>query len=615
MAKDDDSAPAAETAGGLPVLSPSALQHRLVASKKSGGSSGSSESAHHGGATTVTGDKLFALGAPGLPAYFAAAFIGVTSTAQAAVNTALGRALGAPAYGAFAAYCIAVSLLVASTAMHARARGLPLFAFTRRQPMWWELCGGVCGAAYMLTAVSLTPALGVELFFSLVVVGQLGASLALDHIGFVGMPVSTATPAKLCALFVALAGVALAASAGEEDESVGPAGAVTSGLVAAAHIPISLSAFATYAVAGAAAGALQPLQAALNWRLSALVPHKIQAVALSVMIAGVVAAVAAVSVAIAGTAPPPAVALRAVFTRTEWWMWGGAACTIANVSGGVVLPARLTSSMYYMLLLLGELLASVALDHAGALGLAVRPATPLRVGGILCVCAGAVLMNASETCERVARSVWRYARSRVGLSSTVFEEVPLDEVVLVANTMERGAAADEGATETVALLTASSTPHRGEKRPSNSLFSVASSATFDAAATETEAVATVAGATNSQRSALAGAAAPYASVASASPRSATAADALSSSASVSVASLPFSSAPSLSAAPPLPRVPSVTEQRAKWSQPAALLAPGLVRASRRDALSSGATQSSTVGSADARMRSPSARRNGSRVDV
>ena len=153
------------------------------------------------------------IGAARLLALVLAAGVGLSSTMQAAINSKLGQSLGHSFYGAAACYGVGMSVVWAATHLHSRTNAIPVLEFGKEEPQWYELCGGVCGAVYMMIAMFAVTSLGVELFFSLVVVGQLTASLTLDHVGFLGLPVSRATKTKLASLMVALLGVFASAMA------------------------------------------------------------------------------------------------------------------------------------------------------------------------------------------------------------------------------------------------------------------------------------------------------------------------------------------------------------------------------------------------------------------
>ncbi len=83
-------------------------------------------------------------------------------------------------------------------------------------------------------------------------------------------------------------------------------------------------------------------------------------------------------------APPPALALG----RAPWWSWTGGLLGAFYVSAIVLLTPRLGVAATLALSVAGQMVAAVAIDHVGALGLELRPVTPTRlVGGALLVVA------------------------------------------------------------------------------------------------------------------------------------------------------------------------------------------------------------------------------------
>ena len=61
----------------------------------------------------------------------------------------------------------------------------------------------------MVLAIVLADRLGAALVSATGILGQLGASVLIDHYGWFGMPVQRATPARLIGVGLMLAGVAL----------------------------------------------------------------------------------------------------------------------------------------------------------------------------------------------------------------------------------------------------------------------------------------------------------------------------------------------------------------------------------------------------------------------
>jgi transporter family-2 protein len=74
---------------------------------------------------------------------------------------------------------------------------------------WWIWIGGIFGVAMVLSAILVAPRLGTAVFISLVVTGQLVASLLIDHYGFLGIARHPISIWRVCGAAFLLAGVVL----------------------------------------------------------------------------------------------------------------------------------------------------------------------------------------------------------------------------------------------------------------------------------------------------------------------------------------------------------------------------------------------------------------------
>lgn len=72
---------------------------------------------------------------------------------------------------------------------------------------WWHLCAGLLGAFFIATAAFAGPRIGALLFMALVLAGQLGMALLLDHFGWAGFRQSSISLGKLAGLLLIFAGV------------------------------------------------------------------------------------------------------------------------------------------------------------------------------------------------------------------------------------------------------------------------------------------------------------------------------------------------------------------------------------------------------------------------
>jgi transporter family-2 protein len=129
---------------------------------------------------------------------------GVVLPFQAAMNARLGRDLGSSAGGALASFVIGgVALLLY---MLATREHLPATTAYLRVPVWaWV--GGILGAFFVGVVIFVTPRIGVATLMGLVVAGQIGASVVLDHYGMLGLPRHPFSAWRLLGVCLLVAGV------------------------------------------------------------------------------------------------------------------------------------------------------------------------------------------------------------------------------------------------------------------------------------------------------------------------------------------------------------------------------------------------------------------------
>jgi transporter family-2 protein len=133
-------------------------------------------------------------------------------------------------------------------------------------------------------------------------------------------------------------------------------------------------------IAAFVAGALLPLQTLINGRLSALVGSSVLAGATSFQVG------AAVLFAYHFLSRSGANGFR--LSEAPAWIWTG------GFMGGLYMVAvisgvpRLGAASIMSLVVLGQICASILLDHYGVLSQITHPLSAARVGGALLVCAG-----------------------------------------------------------------------------------------------------------------------------------------------------------------------------------------------------------------------------------
>lgn len=135
-----------------------------------------------------------------------------------------------------------------------------------------------------------------------------------------------------------------------------------------------------------ASGASIVLQQALNANLRAL----LNSAAWSGFMSYFLGLLCMIALAIALRDPVPSLSVAA---RVPWWAWSGGLFGAIFIGLAVVLVPKLGAATFFALLITGQLVASVAFDHFGLLGLAQRSVDLPRVIGVVLLIGGVILIR------------------------------------------------------------------------------------------------------------------------------------------------------------------------------------------------------------------------------
>jgi len=134
------------------------------------------------------------------------------------------------------------------------------------------------------------------------------------------------------------------------------------------------------------AGALMPVQAGVNARLREFLGDPVVASLVSFAVGTVVL----LGYVLVARTPWPSLAMA---SQAPVWSWFGGALGAFFVAVSVILAFKLGATGLMAWIIAGQLVASVLLDHTGALGFAVREISWQRIAGVLLLLGGAVLVN------------------------------------------------------------------------------------------------------------------------------------------------------------------------------------------------------------------------------
>jgi len=129
---------------------------------------------------------------------------GIATALQATANAGLAARIG------LAAALVANTIVVlAGTLVLYFVRGGPYETWTPAGTPWPLYLGGVCGLVILASLAFVFPRVGAALAIALVVLGQGGAALAIDHFGLMGMPKEPVTLLRIAGLVLVGGGVVL----------------------------------------------------------------------------------------------------------------------------------------------------------------------------------------------------------------------------------------------------------------------------------------------------------------------------------------------------------------------------------------------------------------------
>lgn len=134
-------------------------------------------------------------------------------------------------------------------------------------------------------------------------------------------------------------------------------------------------------------GSFMAIQPAINGQLR----NRVGTVAQAAMISTSVSTISlAIFVFVIARQPwPPASELF----LGPWWLWIGGLLGAAYVALSVVLVSRLGGAVAFSLVILGQMVCALVMDHYGWFGLPVHELTPQRLTGVALVVAGVVMVR------------------------------------------------------------------------------------------------------------------------------------------------------------------------------------------------------------------------------
>lgn len=282
---------------------------------------------------------------------------------QAGANTQLSKTIGSP----FAATLLQLAVGALALTLLALLSGMLGMVAGLWNVPWWHAIGGTASAFYVISTILLFPRLGAVVSVGLFIAGQVLASLALDGFGLLGVPrkpIDAAMAVGTLAVLAAATAIVFGQKGAVSEFSVSRCGWILLALLA---------------------GAVLPVQGAVNGLLRADIgaPFTVGAVSFIVATLSMAVALAAV-IAFTDQPKPHLIQLGAM----PWWGWlGGFAGAFYVTAVFTAIPVIGTAATVG-LTVAGQQIASVFVDSYGWFRLPIRPVSALRLGGVGMLIAG-----------------------------------------------------------------------------------------------------------------------------------------------------------------------------------------------------------------------------------
>jgi transporter family-2 protein len=294
---------------------------------------------------------------------------GALLAVQVGANTQLSKGAGGP----FAATTLQLGVGAVALIVLAGLAGTLGAVGLLPEVTWWHALGGLASAFYVCSTIVLFARLGAVVSVGLFIAGQMLASLALDGLGLLGVeraPVGLSGALGALAV-VAGATVIVRAQAGKEAER-------------------AVGSRPGWVMLALAAGAVLPVQGAVNALLRADIGAPITVAAISFVVATAGMGLALLFVVATGRAPRPT---PRPLAGVPWWGWLGGLCGAAYVTTVFTAIPAIGAAAVVGLTVAGQQIASLFFDRWGLMRMPTKPVGAARLLGVALLLLGVVLIQ------------------------------------------------------------------------------------------------------------------------------------------------------------------------------------------------------------------------------
>ena len=238
----------------------------------------------------------------------------------------------------------------------------------------WLWTGGLLGVVGMTTTVLLLPIIGALYSTALNLTAQVITTMIIDHFGFFGVDIYPASSWRLTGAMIVVAAALLAVTAGRPNPHLNQP----------SPSPI-------WYLVGLGIGVCFGLQVVINGQLTGVLGSAIHAALISFAVGSI-----ALVVIVAMSRSSLRISVPTGERKNPWWMWTGGVLGALYVAGVAFLAPLIGSAVTVVVIQLGLLAGSMAVDHFGLLSAPKKSVRPLQVIGLILMGCGVFVMNAPE---------------------------------------------------------------------------------------------------------------------------------------------------------------------------------------------------------------------------
>lgn len=238
----------------------------------------------------------------------------------------------------------------------------------------WLWAGGLLGVVGMTTTVLLLPIIGALYSTALNLTAQVITTMIIDHFGFFGVDIYPASSWRLTGAMIVVAAALLAVTAGRPNPHLNQP----------SPSPI-------WYLVGLGIGVCFGLQVVINGQLTGVLGSAIHAALISFAVGSI-----ALVVIVAMSRSSLRISVPTGERKNPWWMWTGGVLGALYVAGVAFLAPLIGSAVTVVVIQLGLLAGSMAVDHFGLLSAPKKSVRPLQVIGLMLMGCGVFVMNAPE---------------------------------------------------------------------------------------------------------------------------------------------------------------------------------------------------------------------------